>query len=392
MAARRLEMNTLSNRTIPFSRPDLTGREEVYVQEALASGKLAGNGPMTKYCQAWLEREIGCAKALLTQSCTSALEMAALLFDVGPGDEVILPSFTFATTASAFAMRGAVPVFVDIRPDTLNLDETLVKQAITPKTRAIAVVHYAGVGCDMKQIMSIASSRGVRVVEDAAQGVLAKVQGGPLGGIAHLGALSFHETKNIVSGEGGALLVNDPEFTERAEIIWEKGTNRSQFLRGQVDKYTWMELGSSFLMSEITAAVLRAQLEGAQDIARRKLRLWNRYYRAFEKLEKAGPVRRPVVPADCAHNGHIFYLLLENRKERDRVLARLNARGIGATFHYIPLHSSPAGEKFGRVAGPMTHTEDLSSRLLRLPLSPMSDEEQGIVIAEVHNAVLANES
>jgi dTDP-4-amino-4,6-dideoxygalactose transaminase len=384
-------MTASSQPMIPFNRPNLTGSEKDYVGEVLASGKLAGNGPMTRYCQAWLERNIGCAKALLTQSCTSALEMAALLAGVSAGDEVILPSFTFATTASAFALRGAVPVFVDIRPDTLNLDETLLESAITPRTRAIVVVHYAGVGCDMENIMSIANTHDLMVIEDAAQGIMASIQGKPLGGIGHLGALSFHETKNIVSGEGGALLINDSSLMARAEIIWEKGTNRSQFLRGEIDKYTWVDLGSSFLLSDITAAVLRAQLERAEDITSQRLRLWNRYFHAFERLEATGLARRPGIPADCIHNGHIFYLLLESAGERDRVLARLNASGIGATFHYIPLHSAPAGKKFGRVSGTMARTDELSARLLRLPLPPMSDEDQDIVIAEVHSAVLANE-
>lgn len=384
-------MTNFEGQPIPFSRPDLTGRERGYIEDVLASGKLSGNGPMTKFCQTWLERQTGCVRALLTQSCTSALEMAALLLNVGPGDEVIMPSFTFATTASAFALRGAVPVFIDIRPDTMNLNEALIKDAITSKTRAIAVVHYAGVGCDMKSVMAIANEYGLRVVEDAAQGLMASVQGKPLGGIAHLGAISFHETKNVVSGEGGALLVNDAELISRAEILWEKGTNRSQFLRGQVDKYTWVDLGSSFLPSEITAAVLRAQLEAAEDITAARLRQWNRYFEAFGDLDAAGLLRLPAIPGECVHNGHIFPLLLKDEGERNRVLAHMNARGIQATFHYVPLHSSPAGMKYGRTAGAMTQTDDISSRLLRLPLLPMSDADQDLIILEVRNAVLANE-
>lgn len=381
----------MSGKTIPFSSPYLTGREKTYVDEVLCGRGLSGDGPMTKFCQAWLERDTGSARVLLTQSCTAALEMAALLAGVGPGDEVILPSFTFATSASAFALRGATLVFVDIRPDTLNLDERLVKAAITSRTRVILPVHYAGVGCDMTALRDIADRHGILLIEDAAQGVLADTDGKRLGAIGHLGAYSFHATKNIVSGEGGALLVNDSALVERAEILWEKGTNRSQFFRGQVDKYTWVDLGSSFLPSEITAAVLRAQLEAAEEITARRLRLWQNYYDAFASLEAAGLARRPIVPANCRHNGHIFQLLLPSAPERDRVLKQLNARGIGATFHYIPLHSAPSGLRFGRVSGAMTHTDDLSARLLRLPLPAMTDEEQVMVISEVHNILLANE-
>jgi dTDP-4-amino-4,6-dideoxygalactose transaminase len=373
---------------IPFSRPFLTGREVVYATEVLTSGKLSGNGPMTQYCQRWLEEHVGCAKALLTQSCTSALEMAAIVGEIGPGDEVIMPSYTFATSASAFALRGAVPVFVDIRPDTLNLDENLVEGAITGRTRAILAVHYAGVGCDMTVLQDIANRHGLLLIEDAAQGIVARYQDRTLGGIGHMGAYSFHETKNVVSGEGGALLINDPNLVARAEIVWEKGTNRSQFIRGQVDKYTWLTLGSSFLPSEVTGAVLRAQLEAAESITERRLSLWDRYYAAFAGLEKDGLVRRPGIPQDCAHNGHIFYLLLNTGEERDRVLKQLNMAGVGATFHYVPLHSAPAGLRYGRAHGKMTYTDDLSSRLLRLPLPPMTEEEQNFVIAQVKTAMI----
>jgi len=377
--------------SIPFSSPHLTGREKVYLEEVLALGKLAGNGPMTKFCQEWLEHNTGCAKALLTQSCTSALEMAALLAGVGPGDEVILPSFTFATSASAFALRGATLVFVDIRPDTLNLDEQLVEAAVTPRTRAILAVHYAGVGCDMAALKTIADRHGLLLIEDAAQGIMAETDGRKLGSIGQLGAYSFHETKNIMSGEGGALLINDPSLTERAEILWEKGTNRSQFIRGQVDKYTWVDLGSSFLPSEITAAVLRAQLEAAEEITARRLHLWHRYHEAFARLETVNLARRPVIPANCRHNGHIFQLLLRSGAERDRVLRELNARGIGATFHYIPLHSAPSGQRFGRVNGTMTHTDDVAARLLRLPMPAMTDQEQDRVIKAVLEVLPINE-
>jgi dTDP-4-amino-4,6-dideoxygalactose transaminase len=376
---------------IPFSSPYLTGREKIYLDEVLARGKLSGGGPMTKFCQEWLERNTGCAKALLTQSCTSALEMAALLAGIGPGDEVILPSFTFATSASAFALRGAKLVFVDIRPDTFNLDERLVEAAVTPRTRVILAVHYAGVGCDMAALKKIADRHKLLLIEDAAQGILAEVDGEKLGAIGQLGAYSFHETKNIMSGEGGALLVNDPALMERAEILWEKGTNRSQFIRGQVDKYTWVDLGSSFLPSEITAAVLRAQLEAADEITARRLHLWHRYYEAFARLETANLARRPAIPANCRHNGHIFQLLLRSGAERDRVLRDLNARGIGATFHYIPLHSAPSGRRFGRVSGTMTQTDEVAARLLRLPMPAMTDLEQDRVIRAVFEAVPINE-
>ncbi|HWY61208.1 MAG TPA: dTDP-4-amino-4,6-dideoxygalactose transaminase [Rhizomicrobium sp.] len=374
---------------IPFQRPFLTGREGDYVAEVLASGKLSGNGPMTQYCHDWLERNVGCAKALLTQSCTSALEMAAIIADIAAGDEVIMPSYTFATSASAFVMRGAIPVFVDIRQDTLNLDESLVEAAITSRTRAIVAVHYAGVGCDMAALKDIAERHGLLLIEDAAQGILARYQDKPLGSIGHMGAYSFHETKNIVSGEGGALLINDANLIARAEIAWEKGTNRSQFIRGQVDKYTWIDLGSSYLPSEITGAVLRAQLEGADAITTERLRLWQRYYDAFEGLEREKRLCRQVVPQDCAHNGHIFYVLLNTANERNRVLRVLNAAGIGATFHYIPLHSSPAGQRFGRSSGTMTRTDDLAARLLRLPMPPMTDEIQDSVIVHVRDAILS---
>jgi dTDP-4-amino-4,6-dideoxygalactose transaminase len=379
----------MTDRKIPFNHPVMTGREAGYVAEVLAAGKLAGNGPMTQFCQAWLEEATGCARALLTQSCTSALEMAAIIGEIGPGDEVIMPSYTFATSASAFALRGAVPVFVDIRPDTLNLDEKLVEDAITPRTRAILAVHYAGVGCEMTALEEIADRHGLLLIEDAAQAIMAKYQDRPLGAIGHMGAYSFHETKNIVSGEGGALLVNDPALVARAEIVWEKGTNRRQFLRGQVDKYTWLTLGSSFLPSEITGAVLRAQLEEAQAITGRRLAQWDRYYAAFAALESGGLVRRPAIPQHCTHNGHIFHLLLKSGEERNRVLKQLNAGGVGATFHYIPLHSAPAGMQYGRVHGAMKHTDDLSARLLRLPMPLRTQDDQEFVIAAVKAALSA---
>ena len=352
---------------IPFNRPYLTGHEFTNIQEAVAAGQLAGNGRFTKQCQAWLERRVGAPRVLLTQSCTAALEMAALLLDLTPGDEVIMPSFTFVSTANAFVLRGARPVFVDIRPDTLNLDERQLESAITPRTKAIVAVHYAGIACDMDAIMETARRHGLVVVEDAAHALMSRYKGKPLGGFGHLTTFSFHETKNVISGEGGALVINDERFVERAEIIWEKGTNRTQFSRGQVDKYTWMDVGSSFLPGELTAAFLWAQLEEAERITARRLELWNRYRDASSALE-AGGLRGPVVPADCDHNAHLFYLLLPLPAHRNEVLADLNARGVNAVFHYVPLHSSPAGERYGRASGSMRVTDDCSARLIRLPL------------------------
>jgi dTDP-4-amino-4,6-dideoxygalactose transaminase len=352
---------------IPFNRPYLTGNEFTHIQEAVAAGQLAGNGRFTKQCQAWLERRVGAPRVLLTQSCTAALEMAALLIDLEPGDEVIMPSFTFVSTANAFVLRGARPVFVDIRADTLNLDERLLESAITPRTKAIVVVHYAGVACDMDAVIALARRRGLIVVEDAAHALMSRYKGRPLGGFGHLATFSFHETKNLISGEGGALVVNDPRYVERAEIIWEKGTNRTQFSRGRVDKYTWIDVGSSFLPGELTAAFLWAQLEQAESITARRLDLWNQYLEASTTLEEIG-LRGPVVPAGCEHNAHLFYVLLPLAAHRGEILADLNARGVNAVFHYVPLHSSPAGRRYGRVSGAMNVTDDCSARLIRLPL------------------------
>ena len=353
---------------VPFNRPHLTGREFAAITEAIAAGHLAGNGGFTKRCQAWLEREIGCAQALLTHSCTGALEMAALLLDLQPGDEVVMPSFTFVSTANAFALRGARPVFVDIRPDTLNLDETLLESAITPRTRAIVPVHYGGVGCGMDAILEIAQRHGLAVVEDAAQGLLARYGDRPLGSIGHLAAVSFHETKNVIAGEGGALLINDRRFLERAEIVWEKGTDRSRFYRGQVDKYTWQDIGSSFQPSEITAAFLWPQLEESRATTDARMAVWSAYHEAFADLERREIARRPMVPAPCSHNAHVYYLLVDDLPARTAVLSRLNAAGVNAIFHYVPLHLSPAGRRVARVSGSMRHTEALSERLIRLPL------------------------
>ena len=352
---------------IPFNRPHLTGREFTYISEAVAGGQLAGNGQFTQRCHAWLERELGSPRALLTHSCTAALEMAALLLDLEPGDEIIMPSFTFVSTANAFVLRGARPVFVDIRPDTLNIDESLIEAALTDRTRAIVPVHYGGVACDMDAIMDIARRHDLFVVEDAAQGFLARYRGRPLGSIGHMAALSFHETKNVISGEGGALLINDDRFRARAEIIWEKGTNRTQFLRGEVNKYTWVDIGSSFLPGELIAAFLWAQLESAQEMTRERLQLWNRYAAGCAALQPLG-VRCPAVPDYAAHNAHLFYVLLPDGVARAPVLTDLNNRGVNAIFHYVPLHDSIAGRRYGRTGSAMDVTMDLSSRLIRLPI------------------------
>lgn len=353
---------------IPFNKPYMTGKELCYVSQSHAYGHLAGDGVFTKKCSTWLEQRIGCGKALLTHSCTGALEMAAILAQVQPGDEIIMPSYTFVSTANAFVLRGGVPVFVDIRHDTLNIDETLIEAAITPKTRAIVAVHYAGVSCEMDTIMAIAKRHGLLVIEDAAQGIMSSYKGRPLGSIGHLATLSFHETKNIISGEGGALLVNDASFSEQAEIIREKGTNRSRFLRGQTDKYTWVDFGSSYLPSELIAAFLWAQMEEADAITRRRLDIWNVYHEAFEALEQQCKIRRPIVPPNCAHNAHMYYLLLPDLKKRTAFIDALKQKGIRTVFHYVPLDSSPMGEKYGRKSGTLPHTRQLSDRLVRLPL------------------------
>ena len=353
---------------VPFNQPYMTGKELYYIAQAKFGNKLAGDGPYTKRCHAWLEERTGCTKALLTHSCTAALEMSALLLDIQPGDEVIMPSYTFVSTANAFVLRGGIPVFVDIREDTLNIDERLIEPAITSRTRAIVPVHYAGVGCEMDTIMDIARRHELKVIEDAAQGVMARYKGRPLGSLGDLGAYSFHETKNVISGEGGALLVNDSAMASRAEIIREKGTDRSRFFRGEVDKYTWQEVGSSFLPGELIAAFLWAQLEEADDITQKRLGLWHRYHEELASLESAGLLRRPIIPAECEHNAHMYYVLLAPGIERQKVIDRLKADGIFPVFHYVPLHDSPGGRRFGRVAGTMANTDDLSARLLRLPL------------------------
>lgn len=353
---------------IPFNKPYMTGRELWYIARAHAQGHLSGDGHFTKRCHQWLEHHTGAGEALLTHSCTAALEMAALLLDLEAGDEIIMPSYTFVSTANAFVLRGAVPVFVDIREDTLNIDERLIEAAITPRTKAICVVHYAGVACEMDPILDIARRHGLRVVEDAAQAIFSRYRDRPLGGIGDFGCLSFHETKNLISGEGGALLVRDPRDADRAEILREKGTNRSQFFRGQVDKYTWVDVGSSYLPSELIAAFLDAQMEEGHSITQRRLDIWNRYHAWAQKHEDAGRVRRPVIPPHCEHNAHMYYLLLPSLESRTAFMARMKDRGVSTVFHYVPLHSSPGGQRYGRAVGGMANTLATSERLVRLPL------------------------
>ncbi|GAA4337596.1 dTDP-4-amino-4,6-dideoxygalactose transaminase [Variovorax defluvii] len=375
---------------IPFNWPHMTGKELYYIAESHFNGRLAGDGPFTRRCHQWIEARAGCSKALLTHSCTAALEMAALLMDIQPGDEIIMPSYTFVSTANAFVLRGGVPVFVDIRADTLNLDESLIEAAITPRTRGIAVVHYAGVACEMDAVMDIAKRHGLVVVEDAAQGVMASYKGRALGSLGHLGTYSFHETKNVISGEGGALLVNDPALAERAEVIREKGTNRSRFFRGEVDKYTWQEVGSSFLPGELVAAFLWAQLEEAERITQMRLDAWNRYHGLLEPLESSRQLRRPTVPAGCRHNAHMYYVLIQPEIDRQKVLDALKLAGISAVFHYVPLHSSPAGRRYGRTHGALDVTDRQSECLVRLPLwVGLSPEKQELVVQVLADAISA---
>ncbi|ANW00565.1 dTDP-4-amino-4,6-dideoxygalactose transaminase [Bradyrhizobium icense] len=360
----------------------------VYAAETQRNYHLSGDGPFTKRCHRWIEKHTGCAKALLTHSCTSALDMTALLLDLESGDEVILPSYTFVSTANAFVLRGAVPVFVDIREDTLNLDERLIEDAITTRTRAIVPVHYAGVSCEMDSILAIGRRHGLRVVEDAAQGIMAGYKNRALGAIGDLGSFSFHETKNIISGEGGSLLVRDAEFAQRAEIIREKGTDRGRFFRGEVDKYTWQDIGSSFLPNEMTAAFLWAQLEEAQRITSERMAVWHRYHQMLEPLERQGLLRRPIVPADCQHNAHMYYVLLASEIDRQLVLDGLKQNGIGAVFHYVPLHSSPAGRRYGRAHGELALTTSLSQRLVRLPMWFGLSESQQQRVCETLTALV----
>jgi len=346
----------------------MTGKELHYVAQAGFGNRLAGDGFFTQQAHLWLEKNLTSKRALLTHSCTAALELAAILLDIKPGDEVIIPSYTFVSTANAFVLRGATPVYVDIRSDTLNIDEAKIEAAITNRTKAIVPVHYAGVSCEMDTILNIARSYHLLVVEDAAQGILSGYRDKPLGSIGALGSLSFHETKNIISGEGGAILINDHEYAERAEIVREKGTNRSKYFRDEVDKYTWCDIGSSFLPGEIIAAFLCAQLQDAEKITEQRIDIWNRYHEMLSEMEQLAIIRRPVIPSMCSHNAHIYYVILPNGINRKNILEGLKLRGVNAVFHYVPLHTSPAGKKYGRVAGTMTNTEELSERIIRLPL------------------------
>ena len=370
---------------IPFNKPCIVGSELIYVGQAISGGHASGDGPFTRRAQKLMEDRFSARRILLTTSCTAALEMAALLCKLGPGDEVIVPSFTFVSTANAIVLRGAKPIFVDIRPDTLNIDERLIEAAITPRTRAIFPVHYAGVGCEMDEIMTIARRHNLLVVEDAAQGVFAKYKGQWLGTIGHMGCYSFHETKNFSCGEGGALTVNDPDLEKRAEILREKGTNRSQFLRGQVDKYTWVDIGSSYILSDMLAAFLHGQLENMEKITARRSEIFNRYASLLAPLVESGRIRTPFIPEHCTSNHHMFYLLAANLDERGALIAHLRKAGILAVFHYVPLHSSPFAKSLGWSQPNLPVTDDTSSRLLRLPMYyDLNDRD----VAEVALSVL----
>ncbi|MBF0406208.1 MAG: dTDP-4-amino-4,6-dideoxygalactose transaminase [Candidatus Riflebacteria bacterium] len=351
---------------IPFNRPFIAGKELFYISQAVLEGRLAGDGRFTKNCQKWIEENLKCKKVLLTHSCTAALEMAAVLSEIDAGDEVIMPSFTFVSTANAFVMRGGKPVFVDIRSDTLNIDENIIEAAITEKTKVIVPVHYAGEPCEMEKISELAKKHKLLVIEDAAQGMFAGYKGRFLGTIGDIGCLSFHETKNVISGEGGAILINNDSLIERAEIIREKGTNRSKFFRGQVDKYTWIDVGSSYLPSELIGAFLFAQLENSEKVTAERVRIYNKYYDMLKPLEEKGYIRLPY--SRNSSNGHIFYILTESLEERTELISFLKEQDILAVFHYVPLHSSPAGRKFGRVHGEMVNTDNAGNKLLRLPL------------------------
>jgi dTDP-4-amino-4,6-dideoxygalactose transaminase len=375
---------TADKHRVPFNRPSMVGRELEYIEAAVRQGQLAGDGPFTRRCQQWLERQCGATRVLLTHSGTAALELAALLCEVGPGDEVVMPSFTFVSTANAFVLRGAKPVFVDIREDTLNLDEGRIEHALSDRSRALVPVHYAGVACEMDAILALARERGLLVVEDAAQGLGATYRDHHLGTLGDLGCWSFHETKNILTGEGGALVISAARLSARAEILREKGTDRARFLRGEVDKYTWVDVGSSYLPSEIIAAYLFAQLEHWQEVLTRRRAICERYAGELAPLAAAGSFRLPVVPGACRHNGHMFYMLLADQALRDRLLQHLNAAGINAVFHYVPLHSSPMGRRLGYAPSDLPITESVSRRLVRLPcFFSLTDEQQSVVIGEV---------
>jgi dTDP-4-amino-4,6-dideoxygalactose transaminase len=372
---------------IPFNKPFIAGKELFYIAQAvIENNHTAGDGPFTKKCQAWLEERLGCRKVLLTHSCTAALEMSAILADIKPGDEIIMPSYTFVSTASSFVLRGGVPVFIDIRPDTLNINENMIEAALTARTRAILPVHYAGISCEMDIIMDIAGRHNLFVIEDVAQGIMSTYKGRPLGSIGHFGACSFHETKKIISGEGGALLINEEKFVERAEIIREKGTNRSKFFRGGVDKYTWVDVGSSYLPSDIIAAFLYAQMENADQIIAKRNLLYTLYMDGLRPLAEKSYIQLPFILNDCCSNGHIFYIITRSLKERTELAQFLKDQGIMAVFHYVPLHNSPAGKLYGRTNGTLDVTERVSDCLLRLPLYyEMKDEDVHSITDNIAN-------
>jgi dTDP-4-amino-4,6-dideoxygalactose transaminase len=373
---------------VPFTRPFLAGTEVDYVRRVAEEGRLDSGGPFTERCESWLAERTGARRALLSHSGTGALEAAMMLAGLGPGDEAIMPSFAYPTMATAAVRQGATPVFVDIDPETLNLDPACVEAAVGPRTRAIVAVHYGGVGCAMGELLRIAREAGARLVEDAAHCVLATHGGRALGSIGDLGTFSFHHTKNLTSGEGGALLVNDPELCGRAEVVWEKGTDRKRFERGEIDRYTWLDAGSSFAASELTAAFLWGQLEVAEQVTQERRAIWDRYHEAFAGLEAEGLARRPAVPKGCRHNGHVYYLIVPEG-ERDAVLREVRAQGIGACFHYVPLHDSPGGRRFGRAAGDLRHTDRLSRSLLRLPLwAGLEPEAVDRVVAATRRALV----
>lgn len=366
---------------LPFNKPYMIENEFKYIKDSINNGVLRGDGIYTKKCHNFLEQKLGCKKALLTHSCTAALEMAAILLDIKDGDEIIMPSYTFVSTANAFVLRGGIPVFVDIKPDTLNIDENLIEQAITPKTKAICVVHYAGISCEMDKILEIARKYNLYVVEDAAQALGSFYNNKPLGTLGDLACFSFHETKNIISGEGGALIINNEKFIERAEIIREKGTNRSKFFRGEVDKYTWVDIGSSFLPSDIIAAYLYSQLENMEKINNKRMDLWNNYNEFF--VQYTDNVQIPFIPKNCIHNAHMYYLIFNNLEQRTNFINYMKSNDINPVFHYIPLHSSPAGIKYGKVTGCMDVTDKISDTLVRLPMFYELDFKQQDIIKDI---------
>ncbi|WII70929.1 dTDP-4-amino-4,6-dideoxygalactose transaminase [Bdellovibrio sp. 22V] len=371
---------------IPFNLPPKSSNEEKYISQAISSKKLSGEGGFNKKCVEWFNKNLPTLMTVITPSCTSALEMAMVLADIGPGDEVILPSFTFTSTANVIALYGATPIFVDVDPRTMNIDVVEIEKAITSRTKVIMPVHYAGVGCEMDKIMDLANKHGIWVVEDAAQGIFASYKGKALGAWGHMAAFSFHETKNIVCGEGGALTINDPRLIARAEIVRDKGTNRQQFLNGQVDKYTWQDKGSSYLLSELAAAFLLSQLEEGPEITNKRLAIWNRYHQGLADLETRGVLQRMTVPAEAKANAHIYYMLLKTPEMRQKLWAHLKELGIQSTTHYVPLHSAPAGVKYGKVPGSLQHTDDGANRLLRLPMfADLGIENADYVLQSVHN-------